>query len=85
MLMETTLRQTRRKVIDLNLATFHSLSQMAAGEGTNLKHFIEMKLNELVEDFEDATTYRQLCESEPQGLQAVSEEEQADFEAWLGV
>ncbi len=80
-----TLTHTKRKIIDLNEDTFKTLSIMAIQKGTNLKKYIEDVLNELAEDYEDAKIYAQLSKEQPEGLIPVSEEEQEEFEKWLGV
>lgn len=80
-----TLTPTKRKIIDLNEDTFKTLSIMAIQKGTNLKNYIEDVLNELAEDYEDAKIYARLSKERPEGLIPVSEEEQEEFEKWLGV
>lgn len=74
-----------RKVIDIKPDTFRGLSVIAASRGTNLKHFIETSLDELVENYDDAAIYRYLCQTEPEGLEMLSDEEQAAFERDLGL
>lgn len=83
--MDTTLKKRKRKIIDIKPDTFHNLSILAASKGTNLKQFIENCLDELVEEYDDAVTYRQLCEDEPEGLEIVSEEESDAFLRELGL
>ena len=78
-------RVSTRKVIDIKPDTFRGLSVIAASRGTNLKRFIEDSLDELVEAYDDAAVYRYLCQTEPEGLEMVSEEEKEAFEKSLGL
>lgn len=78
-------RVSKRKVIDIKPDTFRGLSVIAASRGTNLKRFIEDSLDELVEAYDDAAVYRYLCQTEPEGLEMVSEEEKEAFEKSLGL
>lgn len=78
-------RVSKRKVIDIKPDTFRSLSVIAASRGTNLKRFIEDSLDELVEAYDDAAVYCYLCQTEPEGLEMVSEEEKEAFEKSLGL
>lgn len=83
--METTVRKStkpamRRKVIDIKPDTFRGLSVIAASRGTNLKRFIERSLDELVESYNDATIYRYLQQTDSEGMEMLSEDEQAAFE-----
>lgn len=84
--MEATVRNTsakpalRRKVIDIKPETFRGLSVIAASRGTNLKHFIETSLDELVESYDDAAVFRFLQQTDPEGMEMLSEEGQAAFE-----
>ena len=70
----------RRKVIDIKPDTFRALSVIAASRGTNLKHFIESSLDELVESYDDAAVYRYLQQTDPEGIEMVSEDKQDAFE-----
>ena len=89
--MEATVRKTspqptlRRKVIDIKPDTFRGLSVIAASRGTNLKRFIESSLDEIVESYDDAAVYRYLCQTEPEGQEMLSEEEQTAFEKKYGL
>lgn len=90
--MEATTRRTasakpavKRKVIDIKPDTFRGLSVIAASRGTNLKKFIENSLDELVELYDDAATYKYLCQTEPDGFEMLSDEEQAAFEKKYGL
>ena len=89
--METTVRITktksvkRRKVIDIKPDTFRALSVIAASRGTNLKHFIETSLDELVASYDDSAVYRYLLRTEPESLEMVSEEEKKSFEKRLNI
>jgi hypothetical protein len=88
--METTVSKTprpakRRKVIDIKADTFRVLSVIAASRGTNLKRFIESSLDEIVEAYDDAAIYKYLCQTEPDGLEMLSDEEQEAFEKKYGL
>lgn len=74
-----------RKVIDIKPDTFRGLSVIAASRGTNLKHFIESSLDEMVELYDDSAVYRYLCQTEPEGSMMLNEEEKAAFEKELGL
>lgn len=74
-----------RKVIDIKPDTFRGLSVIAASRGTNLKRFIELSLDELVESYDDAAIYRYLQQTDPEGMEMLSEEEQAAFEKKYGL
>ena len=69
-----------RKVIDIKPDTFRGLSVIAASRGTNLKHFIESSLDELVESYDDAAIFRYLQQTDPEGIEMVSEDKQDAFE-----
>ena len=89
--METTVRKSsakslmRRKVIDIKPETFRGLSVIAASRGTNLKKFIETSLDEIVESYDDAAVYRYLQQTDPEGMEMLSDEEQAAFENKYGL
>ena len=85
--MEATARTSkpRRKIIDIKPETFQALSIMAASHGTNLKNFIEISLDEIVEAHNDAAIYKYLCQTDPQGLVVLNDEEQAAFEKKYGL
>lgn len=90
-IMEATVRKTtskpamRRKVIDIKPDTFRGLSVIAASRGTNLKKFIESSLDEIVESYDDAAIYRYLQQTDPEGMEMLSDEEQAAFEKKYGL
>ena len=90
-IMETKARQSatqpamRLKVIDIKPDTFRALSVIAASRGTNLKHFIESSLDELVESYDDAAVYRYLQQTDPEGIEMVSEDKQDAFEKKYGL
>lgn len=75
----------RRKVIDIKPDTFRSLSVIAASRGTNLKHFIESSLDELVELYDDAAVFKYLQQADPEGQEMLSDEEQSAFEKKYGL
>ena len=89
--MEATVRKStsksamRRKVIDIKPDTFRGLSVIAASRGTNLKHFIETSLDEIVEAYDDAAVYKYLQQTDPEGMEMLSDEEQAVFEKKYGL
>ncbi|MBO5631327.1 MAG: hypothetical protein J5965_19850 [Aeriscardovia sp.] len=89
--MEKTINKTplksgmRRKVTNIKPNTFRALSVIAASRGTNLKHFIESSLNELVESYDDAAIYRYLRQTDPEGMEMLCDEEQAAFEKKYGL
>ena len=83
--METARQTKRRRSIDLSPQTLGILSSAASQQGTTTKRFIEKSLIELAEDLDDAATYARLCETDPEGLEDASEEEQTKFREWLGL
>lgn len=89
--MEATIRKSiakspmRRKVIDIKPNTFRGLSVIAASRGTNLKKFIESSLDELVESYDDAAVYRYLKQTDPEGMEMLSDAEQDAFEKKYGL
>ena len=86
-LMKVTERisKPKRKIIDIRPETFRGLSVLAASRGTNLKKFIENSLDEIVEAYDDAAVYKYLCQTDPEGLEMVSEKEKEEFEQSLGL
>ena len=88
-IMDTAIKLTKRKVIDIPEDVFRFLSVKAAMQGTNLKRYIESLLAKDVEDMvagmDDNETYRWLSKSEPDGHVKVEEKEKQDFENWLGI
>ena len=89
MIMDTAIKLTKRKVIDIPEDVFRFLSVKAAMQGTNLKRYIESLLAKDVEDMvagmDDNETYRWLSKYEPDGHVKVEEKEKQDFENWLGI
>ena len=84
--MDTTVKATRRKIIDIPEDIFRYLSVKAAMQGTNLKRYIEGLLAKDVEDImDDNDAYRWLSKNEPDGHVRVGEKEKQDFENWLGI
>lgn len=81
----TTLSPSKRKIINLDDATFKTLSIMATEEGTNLKNFIEHLLSDIAESYEESRLYTTLCKERPEGNVKLNQQEKADFEKWLGV
>lgn len=76
---------SKRKIINLDEATFKTLSIMAIEEGTNLKNYIEKLLSDIADNYEDAKLYAKLSKERPEGHVMLNEQEKADFEKWLGV
>ncbi len=88
--MEPTVRLStkqamHRKVIDIKPDTFRGLSVIAASRGINLKKFIESSLDEIVESYDDAAVYRYLQQTDPEGMEMLSDEEQTAFEKKYGL
>ena len=87
--MDTTVKATRRKIIDIPEDIFRYLSVKAAMQGTNLKRYIEGLLAKDVEDMlagmDDNDAYRWLSKNEPDGYVRVGKKEKQDFENWLGI
>lgn len=87
--MDTAIKVTKKKVIDIPEDIFRYLSMKAAWQGTNLKKYIEGLLVKDVEDIvanmDDSEAYKWLSEHEPEGHVMVSKAEKHDFENWLGI
>ena len=83
--MATTALQSKRKIIDLSEDTFRSLSIMAANKGTNLKNRIEVLLEKAAEEYDENKQYAWLSENISDGKIMVGEQEEKEFESWLGV
>ena len=81
----TTLSPSKRKSINLDEATFKTLSIMAIEEGTNLKNYIEKVLSEIADNYEDSKLYAKLSKERPEGHVILNQQEKTDFENWLGV
>ena len=81
----STKQTMHRKIIDLKPDTFRGLSVIAASRGVNLKKFIESSLDEMVESYDDAAVYRYLQQTDPEGMEMLSDEEQKAFEKKYGL
>ena len=81
----TTLSPSKRKIINLDEATFKTLSIMAIEEGTNLKNYIEKLLSDIAYNYEDSKHYAKLNKERPEGHVILNQQEKDDFENWLGV
>lgn len=81
----STKQTMHRKIIDLKPDTFRGLSVIAASRGVNLKKFIENSLDEMVESYDDAAVYRYLQQTDPEGMEMLSDEEQKAFEKKYGL
>ena len=81
----STKQTMHRKIIDLKPDTFRGLSVIAASRGVNLKKFIESSLDEMVESYDDAAVYRYLQQTDPEGMEMLSDEEQTAFEKKYGL
>ena len=80
-----TLSSSKRKIINIDEATFKTLSIMAIEDGTNLKNYIEHLLSDIADNYEDARLYAKLSKERPEGHVMLNEQEKEDFEKWLGV
>ena len=76
---------SKRKIINLDEATFKTLSIMAIEEGTNLKNYIEKLLSDIAYNYEDSKHYAKLNKERPEGHVILNQQEKDDFENWLGV
>lgn len=83
--MNTLAKITKRKVIDIPEDVFRYLSIKAVASGTNLKKYIEELLAKEVEDMDDSATYTFLSQTRPEGKAMLNQQEQQEFEKWLGV
>ena len=81
----STKQAMHRKVIDIKPDTFRGLSVIAASRGINLKKFSESSLDEIVESYDDAAVYRYLQQTDPEGMEMLSDEEQTAFEKKYGL
>ena len=81
----STKQTMHRKIIDLKPDTFRGLSVIAASRAVNLKKFIESSLDEMVESYDDAAVYRYLQQTDPEGMEMLSDEEQKAFEKKYGL
>ena len=81
----TTLSPSKRKIINLDEATFKTLSIMAIEEATNLKNYIEKLLSDIAYNYEDSKHYAKLNKERPEGHVILNQQEKDDFENWLGV
>ena len=77
--------KTKRKVIDIKPDTYQGLTIIAAKRGINLKHFIELSLDELVDTYEDSMLYAHLSKSDPEGFEMIDNNEKLEFEKRLGL
>ncbi len=75
----------KKKVIDIRPETFKALSLMAVSEGKSLKSFIEHKLEEITEDFEDYMLYEYLVSNDSSKKELANEEEIASFKTLLNL
>ena len=81
----TTLSPSKRKIINLDVETFKTLSIMAIEEGTNLKNYIEKVLSDIAANYQDSKLYAKLSKERPEGHIILNQQEKTDFENWLGV
>ena len=81
----TTLSPSKRKIINLDEATFKTLSIMAIEEGTNLKNYIEKLLSDIAYNYEDSKLFAKLNKERHEGHVILNQQEKDDFENWLGV
>lgn len=78
-------KEKKRKIIDLDEKTFKTLSIKAASMGTNLKVLIEDYLRNIADDLNESNQYTYLVQTRPEGKVMLDEQEQKDFEIWLGI
>lgn len=81
--MDTVIKSTKRKVIDIPDNVFRYLSVKAAAKGTNLKNYIENLLAKDVEDMDDSQIYSLLLKNRPEGRILADENEKEEFLKWL--
>ena len=88
-MMDTAIKFTKRKMIDIPEDIFRFLSMKASMQGVNLKSYIENLLAKDVEDMvagmDDDEAYRWLSKHKPEGHVKAGEGEKQDFEKWLGI
>ena len=80
-----TIVEKRRKNIDIPLDILRNLSIRAAAEGRSVKAFIENVLILEANSLTDEEIYRKLVSAKPDGNVYLNEQEQENFENWLGV
>ncbi len=77
--------KTKRKVIDIKPDTYQGLTVIAAKRGIDLKHLIEISLDELVDTYDDSVLYGHLKQVDPDGMELVSTEDKLEFEKRIGL
>ena len=83
--MNASVVEKKRKNIDIPIDTFRNLSIRAASEGRSLKSFIENLLVMEANAMSDEELYLYLVKNKPQGDVYLNENEQYEFENWLGI
>ncbi len=83
--MDTTLKKTHRKTIDIPEDIFRLLSIKAVAMGTNLKNYIETILVKETEEIKDTELYKYLCANDTEGQKPINNAEKQKFEDWLKV
>jgi len=83
--MDTSVVEKKRKNIDIPVDTFRNLSIRAVSEGRSLKSFIENLLVMEAHSMSDEELYALLVKNKPQGNVYLNENEQNEFENWLGI
>lgn len=85
--MET--RISNRRIIDIPMDVYRCLSYKADTEGEDVDEYIASVLRreaeKVMERMSDEEAYAWLSENEPDGHVMMDDEEQADFENWLGI
>ena len=81
--MDTAIKITKRKVIDIPEDIFRYLSVKAAMQGT--KGLLAKDVEDMVAGMDDNEAYQWLSRNEPDGHVRVGEKEKRDFENWLGI
>ena len=83
--MEATVRKPIRTYIELKPEVHDYVASVAQSQHTSVKRYIERAIEDMMENIEDAAIYKYLCETDPEGQEMVSEEEQAAFLKELGL
>ena len=83
--MDASVVEKKRKNIDIPMDTFRNLSIRAASEGRSLKSYIENLLVTEANSLSDEELYHYLVKNRPQGDVCLNENEQKEFENWLGI
>ena len=83
--MEATLTQPQKMAITLPPGAYQTLESVAEAQHVSVNKLVQDALIEMAEDIEDAAIYRYLCETDPEGQEPLSDEEQVEFLKELGL